>query len=174
MHLKTFYAFQWPFKDILVNMKKKKQVTADGLMTICSGLDSFCLFLFFSLLIFFPPSSSCKIGVWLNTCKLCCDYQPLKSSLKLNLYIVKFPRLIISSVRMCLRVCTRTSEVTQIFIVFFVLSQSNQCYGCKKMPFNFVPFMYLLQFSVAILIFTSRWRLALQTTSNILPQWMVF
>lgn len=95
-------------------------------MTICSGLDSFCLFLFFSLLIFFPPSSSCKIGVWLNTCKLCCDYQPLKSSLKLNLYIVKFPRLIISSVRMCLRVCTRTSEVTQIFIVFlFYLSQTN-------------------------------------------------
>lgn len=67
-------------------------------MAIYSGFFFGFLF-FFSLLLlllyffFFP--SSCKIGVWLNTCKLCCDYQPLKSSLKINLYIVKFPRLII-------------------------------------------------------------------------------
>lgn len=51
------------------------------------------LFRPFCFVFVFP--SSCKIGVWLNTCKLCCDYQPLKSSLKINLYIVKFPRLFV-------------------------------------------------------------------------------
>lgn len=69
--------FSGLFKDILI----KEEVTADGLTAVYSGLDP-------------PPPVICKIGVWLNTCKLCCDYQPLKSSLKINLYIVKFPCLL--------------------------------------------------------------------------------
>lgn len=76
--------FSGLFKDILI----KEEVTADGPMAVYSGLD-----------FFFPPlllPVICKIGVWLNTCKLCCDYQPLKSSLKINLYIVKVPRLLLS------------------------------------------------------------------------------
>lgn len=76
--------FSGLFKDILI----KEEVTADGL-TASTMVKSF----------FFPPHLPiiCKIGVWLNTCKLCCDYQPLKSSLKINLYIVKFPGLFLSS-----------------------------------------------------------------------------
>lgn len=94
IHLRTFYAFQWPFKDILVKEFKTKSLQMDWPSTFfffCFVL-GFFVFWFFSF--FFLPSS-CKIGVWLNTCKLCCDYQPLKSSLKINLYIVKFPRLFI-------------------------------------------------------------------------------
>lgn len=74
--------FSGLFKDILI----KEEVTTDGLMAVYSGLD------------FFPSLLPviCKIGVWLNTCKLCCDYQPLKSSLKINLYIVKVPCLLLS------------------------------------------------------------------------------
>ena len=88
--------FSGLFKDILVKEEvKEKKVTADGLMAICSGFFFCFLFFFFIIIIYFFFPSSCKIGVWLNTCKLCCDYQPLKSSLKINLYIVKFPCVII-------------------------------------------------------------------------------
>lgn len=77
--------FSGLFKDILI----KEEITADGL-TASTMVKSFFFFLL-------PPPIICKIGVWLNTCKLCCDYQPLKSSLKINLYIVKFPCLFLSS-----------------------------------------------------------------------------
>lgn len=84
----TFYAFQWPFKNILVKRGKSR----------CRWTDDHRLWfrLFFVFVVCSPPPSSCKIGVWLNTCKLCCDYKPLKSSLKINLYIVKFLCLIYS------------------------------------------------------------------------------
>lgn len=81
MHLENILCISVAFYGYF---SQTQRVTADGPMAI------YCLFCF----VFVFPSS-CKIGVWLNTCKLCCDYQPLKSSLKINLYIVKFPRLLL-------------------------------------------------------------------------------
>lgn len=88
----SFYAFQWPFLRTFQWGGFENGVTADGLTTWFSLYLSSLLWC-----LFFPSLSSCKIGVWLNTCKLCCDYQPLKSSFKnKNLYIVKSLRLPVS------------------------------------------------------------------------------
>lgn len=89
---KQFYAFQWPFSRMFQWGRLEKEFTADGLTTWFR-----LYFSSFLWCLFFPSPSSCKIGVWLNTCKLCCDYQPLKSSFRnKNLYIVKSPRLLMS------------------------------------------------------------------------------
>lgn len=84
--------------------------------------------------------------MWLNTCKLCCDYQPLKSSLKINLYIVKFTSCSFH-VDVSLNMCTE-------YISTFIL---NPCLQAAYGHINRTTFFFLtlapFSFTLLLLFF---------------------